>query len=252
MKVLIFSGTTEGKQLCQALLSLDGFQVTVSVATEYGVHSMEGICGCTLLKGRLSESQMEQLLVGEAFDTVVDATHPYALEVSENIREACVQTEVPYLRLLREEQPLDDSSILVKDAAQAAEMLRNTQGNILLTTGAKELAEFCKILGYRERIFPRILPMESSLEKCLELGYERSHIIAMQGPFCEELNLALIHQFSIQHLVTKESGKTGGFEEKISAAKKAGISSIVIQRPKENGNSFSEILSILLRKGKRL
>ena len=248
MKVLIFSGTPEGKRLAQTLLSIGDFQVTVSVATEYGAHSMEGVPGCTLLEGRLSCSEMEHLLTENGYNVVVDATHPYAREVTENLRLACTHAAVPYLRLIRESPPPDSNSLLVPGTEEAVQALCRMPGNILLTTGAKELARFCAIPGYRERIYPRVLPMESSLRACLALGYERSHIIAMQGPFCEELNLALIRQFSIRCLVTKESGREGGYEEKLSAARKAEIPVIVIARPKEVGNSFAEIVRILTEK----
>lgn len=245
MKLLIFSGTTEGKRLCRALLKRGGFCITVSVATEYGAQSMEELSGCSVLKGRLDEEQMERLFCAEHFDAVVDATHPYAVEVTKNIALACKKTDTRYLRLLREAEPLTEHCLAVKDAKGAAQALAGTRGNILLTTGTKELREFCNVPEYRARMYPRVLPFVESIAACLELGFERSHIIAMQGPFCEELNLALIRQYSIRYLVTKESGKTGGFVEKISAAKRAGIEAIVIERPKERGCSFEEILSIL-------
>lgn len=252
MKLLIFSGTTEGKRLCKALLKKGGFCITVSVATEYGAQSMEAVSGCSVLKGRLDKEQMERLFYAEHFDAVVDATHPFATQATENIAESCQKTGTRYLRLLRESEAYDERCILVQNAAQAARFLSGTSGNILLTTGAKELGEFCVIPGCRARIYPRVLPMSESIERCLNLGYERSHIIAMQGPFGEELNLALLREYDIRYLVTKESGKAGGFEEKLSAAKRAGVTAVVIQRPKEQGYSFEEVIALLVReKGER-
>ena len=67
----------------------------------------------------------------------------------------------------------------------------------------------------------------------------------MWGPFLKELNLALLRQFHISYLVTKESGREGGFDEKLAAAKEAGCLLIVIERPKEEGMSLAEILEFL-------
>ena len=78
------------------------------------------------------------------------------------------------------------------------------------------------------------------LQKAVDTGFLPAHLIAMQGPFSQELNVALIKQSGIGVLVTKQSGKSG-FEEKISAAEQTGTDVIVIKRPKqEDGKNLSE------------
>ena len=123
--------------------------------------------------------------------------------------------------------------------------LKNTQGNILLTTGAKELAAFKDI--ERGRLYPRVLPVAESIAACEDWQIPRENIIAMQGPFGYELNCALIHQFSIRWLVTKDGGEAGGFEEKAGAATDCHVGLLVIRRPKETGESFEEIIGICRR-----
>ena len=84
-----------------------------------------------------------------------------------------------------------------------------------------------------------MLPLENVVSSCLALGIPAAHLIAMQGPFSEELNLAMIHQWNIRCLVTKESGKAGGFLEKINAAKRAQIPVLLIGRPHETRKGVS-------------
>ena len=76
--------------------------------------------------------------------------------------------------------------------------------------------------------------------KGIDLGFSGKHLIAMQGPFSREMNLALLHQTEAKYFVTKESGKNGGFAEKLEAAEQAGAVLLVIGRPIEEGLSVEE------------
>ena len=67
-----------------------------------------------------------------------------------------------------------------------------------------------------------------------------AHLIAMQGPFSKELNIAMLKDTDADYFVTKESGKAGGFEEKLEAAKETGVTLVVIGRPAETGHSVEE------------
>ena len=130
--------------------------------------------------------------------------------------------------------------------AVAAEMLERLPGNVLLTTGSKELDHFARP-GLRERCFPRVLPMADSLERCLALGFPPKNIICMQGPFTKEMNVATLHQFHIDTLVTKDTGGYGGFRAKAEAAKEAGCVLLVVERPRnETGLTLEEIQRRLL------
>lgn len=128
----------------------------------------------------------------------------------------------------------------MENVHQAADVLRQTKGNILLTTGAKELAAFAEL--DTQRLFARVLPLESSLAACKAAGIMPSHIIAMQGPFGEELNTALLRQFSIHFLVTKDGGAPGGFEEKLAAARACHAQMIVICRPEDEGEPYEAVV----------
>ena len=138
-RLLIFGGTTEGRLLAQAL-SRRGVSAAVSVATELGAEELSGLPGITPLVGRKTAEEMAALLSG--YDKCVDATHPYAREVSANIRSACRSAGVPLRRLLRRESQLPPGSILAGSPEEAAQFLRGQEGNILLAIGAKELSAF--------------------------------------------------------------------------------------------------------------
>ena len=237
MKVLVFGGTTEGRLLAQELASL-GAETTVSVATALGAEELAQIPGLRILVGRLDTAGMEQLLAG--FDLCVDATHPYAKLASETIRAACRSAGVPLRRALREQSALPEDCTVVSSAKEAESRLLNTQGNILLTTGAKELGSFAALP--RERLYVRVLPMTESIAACEKAEVPHSNIIAMQGPFSQQLNEALIHQFHISYLVTKDGGAAGGFREKAEAARCTGVCLIVIRRPLETGEEWKHVL----------
>lgn len=237
MRFVLFSGTTEGRRLSRALAAL-GAPVTVCVATEYGREEQGESAGITVLSGRMDEVQMARTVAGA--ELCVDATHPYAVQASRAIRAACEETGTPLMRLLREESEVPDGTEVFPTAQAAAQWLKTTQGSILLTTGAKELALFAPLGG--ERLYPRVLPLAASLESCAAAGVPSSHILALQGPFSRELNEALIRQYHIAWLVTKDGGKAGGFEAKALAARATGARLILIRRPREEGLDYETVL----------
>ena len=236
MKAVVFSGTTEGRVFSRQLAAL-GAEVLVSVATPLGAEEQGEAEGISVHCGRLTTEEMTALLQGAAL--CVDATHPYAVEVTKSVRLACATAEVPYRRLLRD-RSTDTDAIVVDSAEAAAKLLADREGNILLATGMKELPAFAGISP--ARLYPRVLPTGDSIAACERAGIPHRNVIAMQGPFSRELNEALIRQFHIVYLVTKDGGKAGGFQEKVQAAENTGIELVLIRRPEETGESFDEVV----------
>lgn len=236
MKIVVYGGTTEGRELSHALAA-KGCDVTVCVATDYGAEQQGEAEGVTVLTGRRSQEEKRSLLRGAAL--CIDATHPYATEVTKSLQIACGAAGVPYRRLLRGASELPEA-VVAESAAEAAAYLRGTEGNILLTTGAKELSAFSALP--RERLYVRVLPSREGLAACAAASIPRRNIIAMQGPFSRELNAALIRQFAIRFVVTKDGGAAGGFPEKAEAARETGAALIVLRRPVETGQSMEDII----------
>ncbi len=236
MKILLFGGTTEGRVLGSWLYD-QGIDTTISVATEYGETLLPH--GLDVRAGRLEEGEMVALMQS-GYTHVVDATHPYATVVTENIQSAAKQADCPYYRLLREGEP-EGAWIHAQSIHQAAALCQSLTGNVLLTTGSKELEPFSGD-ELRQRTYPRVLPTMDSLQRCLDFGFPVGHILCMQGPFCQKLNEGLIAQFEIQIMVTKASGDAGGFWEKVQAARECNVKLIVIDRPSvEVGYSLEEL-----------
>ena len=240
--ILVFGGTTEGRTLVE-WLAAEGVPVTVCSATEYGGSLLPESANVHSLVARLDADAMCELMRSRPFACAVDATHPYAALVSENIMAAAERAGLEYLRIVRTEQDARADWIVVPDAPAAAQAIARTQGNVMLTTGSKDLRIYAEgVPDFAERLYARILPVPDSLENARSLGYPVGHIIAMQGPFTRELNEALIHMLGIEVMVTKDSGVTGGFMEKIEAAEACGITTIVIGRPlHEQGFTLDEL-----------
>lgn len=239
-RILIFSGTTEGRKLAEKL-SENHIECVVSVATEYGSMVMPEMEYVTVRTGRMDCAVMREFMLAGRFAAVVDATHPFAVEVSKCIRQSIDGTDIPYIRLKRDVTINGDcGNVRFFDSLQeCASALEKTDGNILLTTGSHELSVFCRSVSMKERLCVRILPAGESLRICEENGIMGRQVIAMQGPFDADMNRAMIRQFGIKHLVTKESGMTGGYQEKLDAAFAEGIDAFVIGDPEKNDPGFS-------------
>ncbi len=275
IKVLIFGGTTEGRELASAL-SQAGVSHVVSVATDYG-KEIENLSGeDNVIVGRKDADEMAQLIEKDGFSVCVDATHPFATLVSAEIKRACEKTGTEYLRLLRDTGTRDEFSsqdkpwiidglensdemsfdikrktsfVSCTSLEDAVAELERTEGNILLLTGSKDLKNILANISDVSRVYARVLPNLDSITKCEEAGLKGKQIIAMQGPFSKDMNVALIKEIGACVILTKESGATGGLDEKLLAAKECGIKAVMIKSPESvsqaTGYSLHEILDKL-------
>lgn len=245
-KILIFGGTTEGRQLCEECIR-NNIPAYVSVTTEYGAGLLDKNSCVTILTGRKNAAEISDFIKENSIELVIDATHPYAVEATENIKKACAECGAEYVRVKRESE-YDDYGLYFENVQSAAEYLGNTDGKILFTTGSKELAVFSSIKDFSNRCSVRVLPAEGIVSQCTQLGVKPENIIAQKGPFTKEQNVEHIKKFGADFLVTKESGRNGGFEEKAAAAKECGTKLVVISRPEEKGISVSQAVKILLER----
>ena len=233
-RICVFGGTTEGRELVE-FLNTQPCEVTVCVATEYGQTLLPEAQRLTVSARRLPVDEIRALLTDGRFDLVIDATHPYAASITKSIAGACAEVGVECWRLLRGASDAPENAVFVQSAEQAAEYLAEAEGNILLTTGSKELACYAALPEFAARCWVRVLPVSASLEACRAAGLPPAHIFAMQGPFSEEMNAAMLRAIGARWLVTKDGGDAGGFAEKAAAAAKTGAQLLVIGRPAETG-----------------
>ncbi|MDN3514296.1 MAG: precorrin-6A reductase [Candidatus Brocadia sp.] len=248
--ILVLSGTEEGKEIVRRLHD-EGLSLLTTVATEYGKKmfepmGLETVC----LQGRLDASGFSRLIQEKGIDTVVDATHPYAIEVSQNAMNACQKNNVRYLRFERQEVEIPTHPLIhkVKTMAEAVEKSRTLGKKIFLTTGISSVAKFIPLKNEKV-LYVRILPVPEHIALCLDMGIPPAHIIAMHGPFSEDLNRAMFRQYHINTMVTKDSGGVGGTPEKVYAALNEGIDSIVIERPRiefpQKYSSVDDVVSVV-------
>ena len=247
-EICVFAGTTEGRRLVECLIG-QPLKVYVCVATEYGETLVPRGDNVEVSAGRLDGEGMRRLFADRAFDAVIDATHPFATLASETIERACREARLEYIRLNRGGDALDADAVYVDSIQGAADWLANHPGVALLATGSKELSPYTRVEGYQERFYPRVLPMKSSLEACEAAGFAPAHIIAMQGPFSVDMNVAMLKAIDARYLVTKESGRSGGFSEKLLAARQAGAKCVVIGRPAQaEGMDYAETVHWLIER----
>ena len=251
---LVFAGTSEGRQLA-GFLKEHQIYAEICVATEYG----EQLLGSETSEyvqvhtGRMDAAEMElriRELKADGLKAVIDATHPHAVEVTANIRQACEAAGMRYIRLLRETLDLSEFDHIVTFATcqEAADWLEMQQGNILLTTGLKELPQIAERISDRDRLYARVLPQAEAFATAERIGLPKKQLICMQGPFSKNLNVALLQETKSAFLLTKESGAAGGFADKVQAAKEAGATCVVILRPaQESGYSLQEVEQMILQ-----
>lgn len=181
----------------------------------------------------------------------VDASHPYAENVSKNGIAACRRTGVPYIRYERQSTPVTYENVhYVPDSEAAAKKAAELGKRIFLTTGSRNLEVFAKSEYLRDcTLTVRLLPTSEVLTLCENLGFTPKQIIAIQGPFSKDLNEAMFKQYEAQVIVTKNSGTIGGADTKFAAAEALGLPVVLIDRPKVQyghvAQTFDEVLAFI-------
>jgi cobalt-precorrin 5A hydrolase len=233
-RILLLGGTTEATEVARELAE-EGKDFFISTATEYGRDLFAERFGSRVIRERFSEESLRRFIGEKGIETVIDCTHPYAKLITGLAKMVCEAEGIKYISGIRDlEQMVTIDYERIKTVASvedgAKEILALGLKRPLFTTGSKDLG-FINILKGRD-LFVRVLPYEDSVRACLDAGVRRQHIIAMQGPFSAELNIALIMQYGIDCLVTKRTGRAGGFYEKIEAARECGIWVVVVENSK--------------------
>lgn len=243
--IWIIGGTSEAGELAERLKGRTEFVVTV--ATEFGKKFAKAE---DVVSGRMDLPKMRNFIRSKGIDKVVDMSHPYAQIVSSNAKEASLKEGALYIRYLRESSIKDDdceSGIICTESVEScAELLKSIKGTVFFTTGAKNIPDFQKVRGDNRFVY-RVLPSEESLRICTENDVQMKDIVAMLGPFSEELNIELFRFYNADYAVLKDSGERGGTSEKLKACKASGAVPVLIGRKCETGiKDMDKLLEMIL------
>lgn len=247
----LISGTSEGKELLSNLNRYTD-NILVSTATSYGGELLKDYKYKYLNTTPLDKENMIKLFKEKKVEVLIDASHPYALEVSKNSMEVCNYIGIEYIRFEREkiiEKFLEEEKISVVESYEDLySKLKDIKGNILNTTGSRNMDKIIK-LNLENRIIHRVLPSLKVIKECFDLGVELHNIIAIKGPISYDLNRAFIREYNAKAILLKDSGKEGGTEEKIRAAIDENIYAIVVDRKsldyKNKFNNKEEVIKYL-------
>ncbi len=240
--IWVIGGTSDANKIVEMLLE-SGKRILVSTTTTYGSQLAQKK-DVTIIQKQLTKEDMHQLLQDYNISKVVDASHPFAQLVSENAIEVCQNNNIPYVRFERKVKEYANASYYQNydDLIQA---LKQTNGDILLTIGSKNISLFSTI---RDRIIARVLPVQYSIVLCENAGLKAHQILAMKGRVKTSTNIALMTEYNITHLVTKDSGEAGGMDEKIEAAKECNVNVHILNRPVINYpvilDNYQDILAL--------
>ncbi len=248
--IFVAAGTQDGRELAGYLLE-HGLTVTASVISRYGEQLLKEYKGININDCPLDEDELTDYLKKHKVQIFVDASHPYAENVSKNGIAACKRTGIPYIRYERQSTPISYENVhYVPDSEAAAKKASELGRNIFLTTGSRNLGIFTKSEYLKDcSLTVRVLPTAEVIAMCEGLGLTPKQIVAMQGPFSKELNEAMFKQYEAQVIVTKNSGTIGGADTKFAAAEALGLPVVLIDRPKVSyghvAQTFDEVLSFI-------
>ncbi|HZD58968.1 MAG TPA: precorrin-6A reductase [Anaerolineae bacterium] len=247
--ILILGGTTEARLLLEKLVEE---RISAIVSTAYafaekfiGKHHL-----IQHIAGKLNEEDLETLIREKNIDTVVDATHPFAQEISKSALQACKRLDVRYMRLERAGSGIDhyEKAYYVDSFEESAVLACSLGEALFVATGSNNAHIFAREAKRSGRkAYIRVLPDENSINKCFKAGFTNDEIIKGTGPFSYEDNYYLWKRLDVDVVVTKDSGPIGGFAEKVNAARDLEIRLVVINRPVEKGDNALESIDEVIR-----
>ncbi|WP_066635845.1 precorrin-6A reductase [Desulfolucanica intricata] len=232
--ILVLSGTADGRAVIKELVK-KGYKVLATAATSYGGQLLSQSGAKEIIARPLDQKALVEVIAQKGIKVIIDITHPYAEAVSQLAFSTCLENALPYIRYERPEFLLPEHPLIIHsdnylEAAEKSVLLGET---IFLTTGSKTLDVFTEsALKKGRRVVARVLPHPQIIKRCIDQGLTPRDIIAMQGPFTKELNIAMLRQFQASVLVTKNSGTVGGLDTKIAAAMELKIPIVIVNRPK--------------------
>lgn len=249
MNIMVMAGTKDAASIIKKLSKTEGVNILATTTTEYGADIAKSAGAGGVISKGLTEEEIVEIIKNKQIDILIDATHPFAAAATKNAIRASEIAKVRYIRFERPREVLNESGLIYKvssfeEAASKVLELTDRQDNILHLAGVLTLKYILNKVD-SSRVFARVLPSVDSIQMCLDLGLKQANIIAMQGIFSKEFNKALMEEYDISLIITKESGETGGTLPKINAALELGIDIVLVTRPivseLENKDIFTDL-----------
>ena len=236
--ILVLGGTADARQLAGKLATRNDVTLSLAGRTENPVAQ-----GVPVRTGGFGGAEgLAAYLAGNQVDLLVDATHPYAAQISANAASAARLANIPAIALRRpawEQQP-GDRWTTVEDAAEAAALLGERPRKIFLALGRQELAPF-EAAPQHAYLVRSVDPVEPPL------AVPHATYILARGPFSEADDRALLEAHGIDAIVSKNSGGQATYG-KIAAARALGIEVFLIRRPPlpdmPSGTTVEEVLRL--------
>ncbi|MDY4560646.1 precorrin-6A reductase [Peptostreptococcus porci] len=231
--ILVLGGTSDSLKICDRLYEIGISEFVLSVATEYG-KELASSHAKKIINGKMDKDEMVKYISENGIRQVIDATHPYAIDVSRNAMDACEEADIKYIRFERKsllEEIRYQGEFIVDSIEEACDMVmkNNSWENVFIATGSKNLGTYVKLLKSK-RLVARVLPTSEVLRSCEAMGLNADNLLALKGPFSKEINIALLKHAKVDVVITKESGYAGGFLDKIDACDELGLPIIIIKR----------------------
>lgn len=249
----IIGGTKDSRDFIENIINQSNNKdFIITVATDYGKKLLENYKIDVLVKPMTSK-EMTNFIIGNKIERIFDMSHPYAKDVSKNAILAAQENKIKYFRFERKNlnENLLNNHLYFENISDIINFISNISENILVTLGSNQIENF-KELNNLNNIYFRILPTKIAIEKLENCGILAKNIIAIQGPFSKEFNSAILKNYNIKYLITKESGTTGGELEKLQSAQENNVTTLILKRPSISypwiTENISDIINIYFNK----
>ena len=219
--ILVFGGTTEGRKAVEVLEKAGNAYYYSTKTGEQDITLHHGI----RLDGALDEEAMRAFCQKHDIRLIVDAAHPFASQLHQTIAQVSETTRIPTIRYERIYPSRDPDIIWIDDYNKIPHDIHS----LLATTGVQSIAKLKPLEAEGIRIYYRILNRESSIALALKQGAQKEQLCYYENP--QDIPV------DTDAILLKESGVSGGFPEKVEAAKAKGMKVIALKKP-ETPQSF--------------
>ncbi|MEK7394956.1 MAG: precorrin-6A reductase [Fibrobacterota bacterium] len=242
--ILVVGGTTESVRVAKVFVDA-GHPVLVSQATEIDMDLPVSPL-LRVRRGRLDQKGFQKLFDDNSIRAVVDASHPFAMQLRRDVLQATMEQGVPRLRLERPAPRLPAGVVLAEDHCDAAGKAFALGGVVLLTTGSRSLSGYVRhATDLGAEVWARLAPSEESRQVVTDSGMSPARVEWAKGPFSVHQTMDLLRRSRARVLVAKDSGDAGGISERLEAASNCGCAAVVVKRPDPEPGSVCDPMEVL-------